>query len=144
MITCYLRYQVPLGKVAEFEAYAAMWLDLVPRFGASYNLFGDGRTALKLSLGRYVGKEAVTIANGLDATTPTVAVINATRPDETIVVATLAEIGDRLDQLPAEGPAIVVIGQVLHGLNLRAQADDQSTSPQAERCYRPPLRMISP
>jgi NIPSNAP len=25
MITCYLRYQVPLGKLAEFEAYGAMW-----------------------------------------------------------------------------------------------------------------------
>jgi hypothetical protein len=39
------------------------WKDFNPRFGASYNLFGDGRTALKISLGRYVGKEAVTIAN---------------------------------------------------------------------------------
>src|SRR5262245_59841767 len=28
--------------------------DFNPRFGAAYDLFGDGRTALKLSLGRYV------------------------------------------------------------------------------------------
>ena len=30
------------------------WKNLNPRLGASYNLFGDGRTALKASLGRYV------------------------------------------------------------------------------------------
>jgi uroporphyrin-III C-methyltransferase/precorrin-2 dehydrogenase/sirohydrochlorin ferrochelatase len=71
---------------------------------------------------------AQVIANGLDAATPAVAVINGTRPDETIVIATLAEIGDRLDQLPAEGPAVVVIGLVLQELYLQAQADDQSTS----------------
>jgi uroporphyrin-III C-methyltransferase/precorrin-2 dehydrogenase/sirohydrochlorin ferrochelatase len=71
---------------------------------------------------------AQVIANGLDAATPAVAVINGTRPDEIIVIATLAEIGDRLDQLPAEGPAVVVIGLVLRELYLQAQADDQSTS----------------
>jgi hypothetical protein len=31
------------------------WTDLNPRVGASYDLFGNGRTALKASLGRYVG-----------------------------------------------------------------------------------------
>jgi hypothetical protein len=31
------------------------WKTLNPRFGASYNLFGNGRTALKGSLGRYNG-----------------------------------------------------------------------------------------
>ncbi len=71
---------------------------------------------------------AQAIANGLDAATPAVAVINCTRPDETIAIATLAEIGDRLDQLPAEGPAVVVIGRVLRELYLQTQADDQSTS----------------
>jgi siroheme synthase len=95
------------------------------------------------------------IANGLDAATPAVAVINATRPDEAIVAATLAEIGDRLDRLPAEGPAIVVIGLVLQELNLRGQSDDRSASPETvtRQCaqggdavlfYRPPLRMTSP
>ena len=28
--------------------------DLSPRFGAAYDLFGDGKTALKVSLNRYV------------------------------------------------------------------------------------------
>jgi hypothetical protein len=32
------------------------WFDLDPRVGVSYDLFGTGRTALKASLGRYVGQ----------------------------------------------------------------------------------------
>jgi hypothetical protein len=31
------------------------WTDLNPRVGGSYDMFGNGRTALKASLGRYVG-----------------------------------------------------------------------------------------
>lgn len=33
------------------------WTDLNPRLGASYDLFGNGRTALKASFARYVGRE---------------------------------------------------------------------------------------
>jgi len=57
------------------------WKDLNPRFGASYNLFGDGRTALKLSLGRYVGKEAVTIANANNPIQTSVSSVNRTWND---------------------------------------------------------------
>ena len=32
------------------------WNDISPRLGVAYDLFGDGRTALKASLGRYVAK----------------------------------------------------------------------------------------
>ena len=39
------------------------WKDVNPRIGAAYDLFGDGRTALKASLGRYVAKTGVDIAN---------------------------------------------------------------------------------
>jgi hypothetical protein len=38
------------------------WSDLNPRIGASYDLFGNGRTALKGSFGRYVGRMSVTVA----------------------------------------------------------------------------------
>lgn len=37
------------------------WKDLNPRLGASYDLFGDGRTALKVSVGRYVAKTNVDV-----------------------------------------------------------------------------------
>ena len=38
------------------------WTDLNPRVGASYDLFGNGRTALKASLGRYVALMGVGLA----------------------------------------------------------------------------------
>ncbi len=49
------------------------WTDISPRVGGAYDLFGDGRTALKVSLGRYVGKTVVEIAN---ANNPIVASVN--------------------------------------------------------------------
>ena len=53
MITCYLRYQVPLGKLAEFETYGAMWLELVPRFGGihhGYFLPSEGDSDIALAM----------------------------------------------------------------------------------------------
>ena len=50
-----------------------LWKDLNPRIGGAYDLFGTGRTALKGSIGRYVGKSVVEIAN---ANNPIVAAVN--------------------------------------------------------------------
>ena len=38
------------------------WKDLNPRVGVAYDVFGDGRTAIKTSLGRYVAKTNVDVA----------------------------------------------------------------------------------
>jgi hypothetical protein len=38
------------------------WKDLNPRLGVSLDLFGDGRTALKVSMGRYSGPQALDLA----------------------------------------------------------------------------------
>jgi len=37
MITCYLTYEIDPAKTADFEAYARMWLALVPRFGGTHH-----------------------------------------------------------------------------------------------------------
>jgi hypothetical protein len=39
------------------------WKDINPRVGASYDLFGNGKTALKGSIGRYIKPETTDIAN---------------------------------------------------------------------------------
>jgi uroporphyrin-III C-methyltransferase/precorrin-2 dehydrogenase/sirohydrochlorin ferrochelatase len=52
------------------------------------------------------------MAAGLDGATPAIAVINATRPDETVIAASIAELPARLAVAAASGPAVVMIGQV--------------------------------
>ncbi len=51
------------------------------------------------------------VAEGLDPATPAVAVANATRPDETIIAGTIADIADRIDAAALSGPALVMIGK---------------------------------
>ena len=50
---------------------------------------------------------------GLDPQTPAVAVERATRPDERIVAAAIADLPGRLAAEPPSGPVIVMIGRVL-------------------------------
>src|SRR5262249_29514107 len=49
----------------QFDAIPCLpcWSDINPRIGAAYDLFGTGKTAVKVNLGRYVGGEAVDIAS---------------------------------------------------------------------------------
>ena len=59
MITCYLRYEVDLGKLADFEAYAKMWLDLMPRFGGihhGYFLPSEGASDVALAGAEVLGE----------------------------------------------------------------------------------------
>ena len=53
MITCYLRYEVDPDKLTDFEAYGAMWLDLMPRFGGihhGYFLPSEGESDVALAM----------------------------------------------------------------------------------------------
>jgi hypothetical protein len=58
---------VPAGPWVPARDFAAvpgvpLWKDLNPRMGASYDVFGNGRTAIKASFGRYLGVTGVDIA----------------------------------------------------------------------------------
>jgi uroporphyrin-III C-methyltransferase / precorrin-2 dehydrogenase / sirohydrochlorin ferrochelatase len=71
------------------------------------------------------------IAAGLDPSTPAVAVANATRPDETIVVGTIADIADRIEADAPGGPVLVMIGKVLAeivGRNSDASAETSANA----------------
>jgi hypothetical protein len=48
------------------------WMDLNPRVGAAYDIFGNGRTAVKLALGRYVAKTNVDVPAALNPITTSV------------------------------------------------------------------------
>ncbi|HEV8397590.1 MAG TPA: carboxypeptidase regulatory-like domain-containing protein [Vicinamibacterales bacterium] len=54
------------------------WKDIDPRFGASYDLFGDGKTAIKGSIGRYVVADSYTIARAVNPVQSTVNTVTRT------------------------------------------------------------------
>ena len=54
---------------------------------------------------------ATGIANGLDPTTPAVAIVKATRPGEAVIAASIRDLPARLAELPP-GPVLVMIGRV--------------------------------
>src|SRR5229473_2107527 len=53
------------------------WKDINPRFAASYDLFGNGKTALKVNVGRFVAADIYTMARANNPVTR--AVLNAAR-----------------------------------------------------------------
>jgi hypothetical protein len=64
----------------DFEAVPDVpnWKDIVPRLGGSYDLFGNGKTALKVSVGKYMQSVTTLIAA---ANNPVITSVNsATRP----------------------------------------------------------------
>ena len=53
---------VPARSFAEISD-VPNWTDIVPRFGIAYDLFGDSRSAIKVSASKYMGSEGVGLAH---------------------------------------------------------------------------------
>jgi uroporphyrin-III C-methyltransferase/precorrin-2 dehydrogenase/sirohydrochlorin ferrochelatase len=53
------------------------------------------------------------IAEGLDPDTPAIAISRATRPDQAVVTASIAELPERLAQAGLPGPVLVMIGNTV-------------------------------
>ncbi len=73
--------QQPAGLLIDARSFEKVdcvpcWKDLGPRLGAAYNLFGDGKTALKASLGRYAVGQSVGIASQNQPVTTSVNQVN--------------------------------------------------------------------
>jgi uroporphyrin-III C-methyltransferase/precorrin-2 dehydrogenase/sirohydrochlorin ferrochelatase len=58
------------------------------------------------------------VAAGLDPTTPAVAVARATRPDQAVIAAPIAELPARLAQAALAGPVLVMLGEVCSAVSL--------------------------
>jgi hypothetical protein len=57
---------VPLERVYPAQTCVPCWNDFTPRLGVSYNLFGDGKTAVKASIGKYMNSSNLSIAQAID------------------------------------------------------------------------------
>ena len=70
-------FALPPPPFVAVKTYAAVkntpnWKDLNPRMAAVYDVFGNGKTAIRASLGRYVAGETVTTATNLNPITASV------------------------------------------------------------------------
>ena len=61
--------------------HAPRWRDWSPRFGASYDLFGTGQTALKVSIGRYLELTSGTFSSNIAPVTTSVTSANRSWTD---------------------------------------------------------------
>jgi uroporphyrin-III C-methyltransferase / precorrin-2 dehydrogenase / sirohydrochlorin ferrochelatase len=69
-----------------------------------------------------------------------VAVVNATRPNETVIAATIADLPQRLAAAAVAGPAVVMIGRVF----ARAERADAASAARVEEATAARVRLAPP
>ena len=72
---------ISAGQFLQARSFGAVknvpnWKDISPRVGAAYDIFGTGRTAVKASLGRYVGRTTTDLAGANNPVTTSVNQVN--------------------------------------------------------------------
>ncbi|HEY3886888.1 MAG TPA: carboxypeptidase-like regulatory domain-containing protein, partial [Vicinamibacterales bacterium] len=80
------QFGLPTPTLLPVVSYAGVkntpdWKDLNPRIAGVYDLFGDGKTAIRASLGRYVEAQTVTIATALNPITTSITSASRTWTD---------------------------------------------------------------
>jgi hypothetical protein len=82
---------VPATRFIPARSYDAVenvpnWKDISPRLGAAYDLFGNGRTAVKFTVGKYMGRTGVDIANDNNPILTSINSVNRSWSDTTFPV----------------------------------------------------------
>jgi len=96
------------------------WKDLNPRGGAVFDLFGDGKTALKVTMGRYVAKTTTAITQSNNPITTSINSVTRTWNDTNGNYIPDCDLGNRA----ANGECLAVSNQNFGGLNITTLYDD--------------------
>ena len=121
---------VPARDFAAVEATPS-WKDLSPRGGVSYDLFGDGRTALKFTVGRYVAKTTTAITQSNNPITTSINSVTRVWNDTNFNYVPDCDLANR----GANGECGAMSNQNFGGLNVTTVYDDDVLRGFGQRGY---------
>jgi uroporphyrin-III C-methyltransferase/precorrin-2 dehydrogenase/sirohydrochlorin ferrochelatase len=86
-------------------------------------------TAIYMPVKTLMALTAAAIAEGLDPRTPALAIARATRPDQAVIAAPVAELAARLAQDNLAGPVLVMIGHAVARADHKRARSDRIAEP---------------